>query len=122
MPLATVSRESQHVRHQSVHVFGTDGHLEVEIPFNAPYDRPCNVRLDGGLAVTPDFTVAETSAERAELLAIPAANHYTAQWQAFSAAVRGGAPVRNDMQSAVANMRVIDAVFRAAESQRWETV
>ena len=66
--------------------------------------------------------MAQTSAEMAELLALPAANHYTAQWQAFSAAVRGGAPVRNDMQSAVANMRVIDAIFRAAESERWEAV
>jgi predicted dehydrogenase len=119
---ATFVVGTQHVRHQGVHVFGTQGHIDVEIPFNAPHDRPCKVSVDEGLAATPDFTVAQTSAEMAELLALPAANHYTAQWQAFSAAVRGGAPVRNDMRSAVANMRVIDAIFRAAESQRWEAV
>ncbi len=51
-----------------------------------------------------------------------AANHYTRQWQAFSEAIRKGTAVKNDMQSAVANMRVIDAIFRAAESQRWEAV
>jgi predicted dehydrogenase len=119
---ATFTVGTQHVRYQSVHLFGTKGHIEVAIPFNAPHDRPCQVFVDDGVAVTPDFTVKQTAAERAEALAIPAANHYTLQWQAFSAAIRGGRPVRNDMQSAVANMRVIDAIFRAAESQRWEAI
>jgi predicted dehydrogenase len=119
---ATFTVGTQHVRHQSVHVFGTRGHLEVEIPFNAPYDRPCKVLVDDGVSMTPDFAIKQTATEAAEVLAVPAANQYVLQWQAFSAAVRGGLPMRNDMRSAVANMRVIDAVFRAAESQRWEAV
>ena len=119
---ATFIVGTQQVRYQSVHVFGTRGHIEVEIPFNAPADRACELRVDDGVAVTPNFTVSQTSRERAERVALPAANHYTAQWIAFSAAIRGGPPVRNDMQSAVANMRVIAAVFRAAESRRWEEV
>jgi predicted dehydrogenase len=53
---------------------------------------------------------------------LPVANHYTLQGEAFSEAVRGGPPPRNDLRSAVANMRVIDAILRAAESQRWEAV
>jgi predicted dehydrogenase len=119
---ATFIVGTQHVRHQAVHIFGTKGHIQVEIPFNAPYDRPCRLLVDEGATTTPDFTIKQTSAECAEVLAIPAADHYALQWQAFSAAIRGGPPVRNDMQGAVANMRVIDAIFRAAESQRWEPV
>lgn len=113
---------TQHVPYQRVHVFGTKGHLEVEIPFNAPHDRPCKVLVDDGFAGAPDFTVAQSSDDRQELLSVPVANHYTRQGQLFSEAVRSGKPVRNDMQSAVANMKVIDAIFRSAASGRWETV
>ncbi len=113
---------TQHVPYQRVHVFGTKGHLEVEIPFNAPYDRPCKVYVDEGFVGATDFTVKHSSDDRREVLTTVAANHYTRQWQDFSEAIRTGKPIKNDMQSAVANMRVIDAIFRAAESQRWERV
>jgi predicted dehydrogenase len=113
---------TQHVPYQRVHVFGTKGHLEVEIPFNAPNDRPCKVYVDDGFVGAPDFTVKQSSDERREVLTAPVANHYTRQSQAFSEAIRMGKPLKNDMQSAVGNMRVIDAIFRAAESQRWENV
>jgi predicted dehydrogenase len=113
---------TQHVPYQRVHVYGTLGHIEVEIPFNAPYDRPCKVYVDDGFVGGPDFTVKQSSDERRQLLALPAANQYTRQWQAFSEAIRSGRPIHNDIQSAVANMRVIDAIFRSAESQRWESV
>ena len=111
---------TQHVPYQRVHVFGTKGHIEVEIPFNAPHDRPCKVYVDEGFVGAPDFTVAQDSRERAELLPLPKANHYVEQWQAFSQAIRSGSPIENDMQSALANMRVNDAIFRSAESGRWE--
>jgi predicted dehydrogenase len=113
---------TQHVPYQRVHVFGTKGHLEVEIPFNAPNDRPCRVYVDDGLAGAPDFTVATSSDDRRELLPLPHANHYSLQWQAFSEAIRNGTPFENDLETALLNARVVDAVFRAAESQRWEPV
>jgi predicted dehydrogenase len=113
---------TQHVPHQRVHIFGTKGHVEVEIPFNAPHDRPCKVYVDEGFVGSPDFTVAQSSDERRELVPSATANHYTRQWQQFSEAIRNGTSVKNDIHSAVANMRVIDAIFRSAESQAWEAV
>ncbi len=93
-----------------------------EIPFNAPHDRPCRVFVNGGVAEAPDFTGAKSSDERRELLPLERANHYTLQWQAFSEAIRNGTSVENDIESAVANARVTEAVFRSADSQRWEAV
>jgi predicted dehydrogenase len=113
---------TQHVPYQRVQIFGTSGHIEVEIPFNAPHDRGCKIYLDAGAVGAPDFTIKQTSTERAELLTTQAANHYALQWQAFSEAIRTGKAIENDMQSAVANMRVIDAIFRSAASQRWEPI
>ena len=113
---------TQQVPYQRVHIFGTSGHIQVEIPFNAPHDRGCKIYVDEGSVGSPDFTVKQSSDERAELLTTPATNQYAVQWQSFSEAIRTGKPIENDLQSAVANMRVIDAVFRSAASQRWETV
>ncbi|HYP91531.1 MAG TPA: Gfo/Idh/MocA family oxidoreductase [Polyangiaceae bacterium] len=111
---------TQHVPYQRVHVFGTRGHLELEIPFNAPHDRPCPVYVDEGFVGAPDFTVRQSSDERAELITTPAANQFTQQWQAMSAAIRSGGTLPNDMQSAIANARIIDAIVRSTNSDRWE--
>jgi predicted dehydrogenase len=113
---------TQHVAYQRVHVFGTKAHLELEIPFNAPHDRPCKVRIDEGFVGAADFTVARDSSAQAETLDIPAANHYVRQWQAFSEAVRQGGTVPNDMPSALANTRALEAVLRSCESHRWESI
>src|SRR5688572_23334213 len=40
---------TQLVAYQRMHVFGTTGRLEVEVPFNAPPDRPCRVLADTGV-------------------------------------------------------------------------
>ena len=45
---------------------------------------------------------------------------YTLQGDAFSRAVLGEAPLAYGIEDAVANIRVIDAVFRAARTGGWE--
>ena len=47
-------------------------------------------------------------------------NQYTRQGDLFSRAVRGLGPVPYPLEDSILNMRVIDAVFKAAESGRWE--
>lgn len=113
---------TQHVPYQRVHVFGDRGHIEVPIPFNAPYDRPCKVYVDDGFAGAPNFTVAQDSDDRREVHTVPATNHYTRQWQVVSEAIRGLGRVRYDIESSTKNMRVVDAMLRAAQSNRWEDV
>jgi predicted dehydrogenase len=119
---ATFVVGTQHVAYQSVHVFGTTGHIEVPTPFNPPYDREAHLYVDDGLLSTPDFTVKHSPEERSEQVTTGAQNQYTLQFQAISSAIRNGRPAPHDMRDAVSNMRVIDALFRAAESGRWEQV
>jgi predicted dehydrogenase len=80
----------------------------------------CKVYVDAGFEGAEDFTVRQSSDDRRELLLVPPANQYTLQWQAFSEAIQGGKPVKNDVHSALANMRAIDAIFRSAQTGRWE--
>jgi predicted dehydrogenase len=92
---------------QRVHVVGTEGRLLVEIPFNAPTDRPTRLLVTAG----GDPPVAPST----EVVQIPPANQYGLQADAFSRAVLEDAPVPTPPEDAIANMRVIEAVLSAAE-------
>ena len=109
----TFSVATQLAGAQRVTIAGTGGRVEVLIPFNAPIDRPTEIVVDtgadlvGGGARREEFAVCD---------------QYTLQGDAFSKAVRGEAALEFPLEDAVANMRVIDACFKAAKSGRWETV
>ena len=98
--------------YQRVQFVGTRGRVEVEIPFNAPNDRPTRVFIDDG---------SDLSGRSAETLEFPVCDQYTIQGDLFSRALREGTEQPIPLEDAVNNMAVIDAVFRAAESGRWET-
>ena len=49
-------------------------------------------------------------------------NQYGLQAEAFSRAVRNGDASAFPLEDALLNMRVLDAVFRSAQSGRWEDV
>ncbi|KYF60027.1 NAD-binding protein [Sorangium cellulosum] len=109
----TFTCSTQAVPYQRVNAFGTKGRIELEIPFNAPADQPCKVWLDDGSTL---------NCSSAKVISFPAVDQYHLQSEAFSRAVRAGGPVENSIEVAVGNMRVIDALFRSAESGRWEKI
>ncbi len=104
---------TQLIPYQRVHFLGTKGRIEIEIPFNAPKDRPTRIFIDetgdifGGGIVTEEF---------------PTADQYTIQGDAFSKAVLEGGEVPVPLEDAIANMAVIEAVFRSAEMGGWVNV
>jgi predicted dehydrogenase len=90
--------------HQRMNIFGTRGKLEIEIPFNAPTDRPARIFVD----------------DQPEEL--PVCDQYTIQGDLFSRAILEDGPVPVPLEDAVNNMAVIDALFRSAGSGRWEVL
>jgi predicted dehydrogenase len=98
---------------QRVVIAGTAGRIEVQIPFNAPPDRPTEIVIDSGLDLIGGGASRETFAP---------CDQYSLQGDAFARAVRGQAPQEFGVEDAIANMRAIDACFRAARSGRWESV
>jgi predicted dehydrogenase len=103
---------TQCVSFQRVNVFGTKGRIEIEIPFNAPPDRPTKIFFDDGSA--RDGSSIQTTS-------FPVVDQYSLQSENFSSAVRGGGSIENSIEVAVGNMRVIDALFRSAESGQWQS-
>lgn len=107
----TVSTQS--VPYQRVQVVGTTGRIEIQIPFNAPLGGRTKIFIDDGRALDGSAIQTET---------IPEADQYTLQGDAFSRAVRGEIALPYGVDDAIANMRVIDALFRSERSERWEAV
>jgi predicted dehydrogenase len=93
-------------------LLGTKGRIEIEIPFNAPNDRPCNIFIDDGRDLFGSGITQET---------FPVCDQYTIQGDVFSRAVREGTAVPVPLTDAIKNMAVIEAVFRSAKSRTWET-
>ena len=102
---------TQLVPYQRVQLLGTQGRIEIEVPFNAPNDRPCRLSIDDGRDVFGGGVSTETLAT---------CDQYTIQGDAFSRAIREGGEVPVSVEDAIKNMSVIDALFRSAESGRWE--
>jgi predicted dehydrogenase len=102
---ATWTCATQLVAYQRVNIVGTEGRIEIEIPFNAPSDRPCRIWHQRGDCLD-------------EILFDPA-DQYTIQGDLFSLAVRSGAAVPTPLGDAVANMRAIEAIVRSARLGRW---
>jgi predicted dehydrogenase len=91
---------------QRVHVYGTEGRLSIEIPFNIPPDRPTQVYVTAG----GDPPVAPAT----ETLTFPTADPYTVEAERFAAAILDGTPTPTAPEDAIANMRVIERIFAAA--------
>jgi predicted dehydrogenase len=96
--------------YQRVQIFGTKGRVEIEIPFNAPPDRPCRLFVDHGADVFGSGTKTEEFA---------ICDQYTIQGDAFSEAVRGGGEVPTPLEDSLGNMQVIEALFRSAHENSW---
>ena len=102
---------TQLVPYQRIHFLGTRGRIEIEIPFNAPPDRPTRIFIDGG----------DLFGGNLEIEVFPTQDQYTLQGDAFSKAVLEGGEVPVPVEDAVKNMAVIDAIFDSAATGEWKS-
>ena len=110
---AVFTCSTQLIPYQRVHFLGTHGRIEIEIPFNAPNDRPTRLFVDSTGDLSFSGIVTET---------FPAADQYTLQGDAFARAILENLAVPVPIEDSIANMAVIDAIFRSGDSGRWEAV
>ena len=102
---ATFTCSTQLSGYQRVNIVGTEGRVELEIPFNAPQDGPTRLWHQRGEEKT------ETVYDRTD--------QYTLQGELMSRAILDDTPVPTPLSDAVANMKVIEAVFASAEQGGW---
>jgi predicted dehydrogenase len=104
---------TQLVPYQRIQFLGVKGRLEIEIPFNAPPDRPTRLIIDDGGDLFGAGITIET---------FPVCDQYTLQGDAFSHAILHNEPVPVSVEDAIRNMAVMDAIFRSAETGAWQSL
>ena len=102
---------TQLIPYQRVHFLGTRGRVEIEIPFNMPNDRPTRLFVDSSGDLTFSGITAET---------FSACDQYTQQGDAFAKAIFENTEVPVPLEDSIANMAVIDAIFRSTKTNQWE--
>lgn len=92
---------------QRVHIYGSDGRISIEIPFNIPADVPTRLSItSGGNPPTDPAT---------ETVTFDAVDQYRLEAEAMASAVLRDSPVPIPPEDGVANMAVIERILAAAE-------
>ena len=102
---------TQLIAYQRVQFLGTRGRIEIEIPFNAPKDRPTRLFIDSSEDLSGSGMTTET---------FPVCDQYTLQGDEFSRAILEDAEAPVPLEDAILNMGVIEAVFQSARTGQWE--
>lgn len=110
---STFTCSTQLALYQRMVFLGTKGRIEVPVPFNAPNNQPTRILIDEG---------NDLSGKNAETIEFPLCDQFTIQGDLFSQSIRENAPQQIPLEDAVNNMKVIDAVFRSAESGQWQQI
>ena len=99
--------------HQHFAVLGSRGWLRAEFPFSHAVPSDCRLFIghDKSIGTKPTREIM-----------FPVLNQYGLQGERFSRLVRGEAVEQYPLEGAIANMRVIDAVFRSGQTGNWEQV
>jgi predicted dehydrogenase len=103
--IATFTCATQLSDFQQVNILGTQGRLEIELPFNPPIDRSTRVSV---------YTASGRQTRE-----LQACDQYTIQGDLFSKAILDDTPVPTPLEDAIANMAVIDALFASSRSGGW---
>lgn len=102
---STFTYATQLSPYQRVNIYGTRGRVEIEIPFNAPPDRPNKIWYqDNG---------------KVQEIELPTTDQYTVQGDLMSQAILNDTPVPTPLEDGVANMRVIEAILESARKGAW---
>lgn len=93
---------------QRVQVFGTLGVLTVEVPFNMYPDVPAKLTVQTGVGT--------------RCVELGPADQYQLEFEAFARAIREGQEQPVSSLDAINNMKVLDALFKSAQTGQWETI
>lgn len=103
---------TQLIPYQKMNFLGTRGRIEIEIPFNAPTDRPTRMFVDS----TGDLSGKDITTETFSV-----GDQYTMQGDAFAKAVYEDADIPVTLEDSIGNMAVIEAIFASAKTGQWVT-
>ncbi len=105
------SSSLQLATHQRVVMLGSEGRIEVMVPFTPRENLRCRIVIDSG---------ARQDGASAEIEELDPVDQYALQCDTAARVFRGEVAPEFPIEDAIANMRVIDALYRSARSGAWE--
>lgn len=93
---------------QYVEAIGEAGSLFIPLPFNPPSDGETRITV--------------TRNRQSEELIIPASDNYRNMADAFALSIFNNEPVPTPLGDALANMKIIDAIFASAANNQWVSI
>jgi predicted dehydrogenase len=99
--------------YQRVVILGSQGRIEVPVPFTPMKEHACRILIDTGQSLDGSSAVFEDFAPL---------DQYALQCDLAAAAFRNETSQEFPIEDAIANMRVIDALYRSGSSGHWEPV
>lgn len=103
--VSTFTCSTQLTDYQRVLIFGDKGRIEIEIPFNAPPDKPTRIW--------------HQSVDQTDEIVLEVCDQYTLQGDRFAEAVLKEKPVPTPLADAMANMCVLGALFDSSQKGGW---
>jgi predicted dehydrogenase len=107
---STFTCSTQLVHFQRMQFLGTKARMEIQYPINPPNGQPSHILIDEAKLPGPGI----------ETETFEYADQFTIQGDAFSKAIRENGEVPVPVEDAICNIAVLEAVFRSAESGKWE--
>ena len=90
---------------QWANILGSEGRIEMEIPFTPQNDRTCKIFF--------------YDHNRVEEIVFDKQDQYTLQGDKFSQAILNNSEVPTPLEDAVNNMKVIDGIFLSSKTGKW---
>jgi predicted dehydrogenase len=106
----TFTISTQLAPYQRVHIMGTKGRIEIEIPFNAPPDKPNRLFVQG------------MNMNEGKWHSFPVSDQYQLQAESFSRVIRKKEKLMWGVEDAITNMRIIDALFKSGKGGKFEKI
>ena len=103
---STFTCSTQLIPYQRVNIFGTEARIEIEIPFNAPPDKPTKLWLH--------------SKEGTEEMVFDIVDQYTLEADAFAKSILENTPAPTSLKDALNNMKAIEAIFESSKEGAWK--
>lgn len=93
---------------QRVDIVGSAGMIVVNLPFNTYADVPAKVTVEKAIGTRE--------------VKVEATDQYGLMVDSFARKIIEKVPPSNDEDDAICNQKVLDAILRSSESEKWETI
>jgi predicted dehydrogenase len=102
---ATFTCSTQLMPFQQANIFGDQGHIQLEIPVNAPPNEPTRITL--------------RTKDKTESFMFDPVDQYTLQGDAFAHAILRNEPVPTPLSDAIGNMTAMDGIVASSKTKQW---